>query len=81
MAKGCQRSRTALQMKGSMNDKFVLRTVPKICMPQYAVVELSGDYTGEDVAWFFKHKDARDYILTRNGHSERSRRGRTKGTA
>ena len=42
-------------------DEYVLRTVPSICMPRYAVVKCEG-FAGEDVAWFFTKRDALDYI-------------------
>jgi len=42
--------------------KHELRYAPKPTQPKYSVVKIKADGMGEDVAWFFKMKDAENYL-------------------
>lgn len=49
---------------------YELRTTALPPMPRFAVTkvwEIKFGADGEDVAWFFKAKDAEDYIKFKNG--------------
>lgn len=46
-----------------MTERYVIRQVPKVEMPKYAVTDTE---TGEDEGWFFDINKARKYEEWRN---------------
>lgn len=47
--------------KSDDSDQYLLRSVPTVCRPRFSVVFASGGF-GDDVAWFFRKKDADEYL-------------------